>query len=90
MELSVIPLGSTVTPSQLRLRTRIFEPSLWREIGVTSLTDLAQRMEVTTGALSKLQHDKSREPSGAMLRGALCAFRGWSLSDLFYLEPVDA
>lgn len=79
-----------VEPHQLRLRTYIFEPLLWKAHDITSLTDLAEKMGVTTGALSKLQHDQSREPSAAMIRGAMCAFRGCGIFDLFYLERTDA
>lgn len=80
----------TVEPHQLRVRTYIFDAELWEKHGITSLTDLAERMGVTTGALSKLQHDRSREPSASMVRGAMCAFRGCAIFDLFYLERTDA
>jgi transcriptional regulator with XRE-family HTH domain len=81
-----IPRHDTSPPDRWRLRTRIFDKGLWSAYDIHSLTELAEKMEVTTGALSKLMNDHSREPSAAIIRSALFCFRGKRLCDLFFLE----
>jgi transcriptional regulator with XRE-family HTH domain len=75
-----------VPPEHLRLRTRIFDATLWKRYGIRTMEELAERMHVTTGALSRLRNESEREPSAVVIRGALAAFPNRTLGQLFYLE----
>ncbi len=75
--------------SQLKLNTRVFK--LYKE-RYRSITELAWAMEISAGYIYKVRQGK-RNINQKFIIGAIKAFPGYNLNDLFYVysevQPVN-
>jgi transcriptional regulator with XRE-family HTH domain len=71
----------------LRLRTE--QLAKYRTLaGITKDTDLAARMGVDPGSVSRVLHGK-QEPGGRFIASLVDAFPGMDLDDLFEVRPLE-